>query len=123
MKFLMLLTVSVVLVSGHPVLGQDKQRTHQKNAEEKPTQEEMERIEIFELGQKPSKSFQLISPVSAKEDNEEKAFKELKIAAAKLKADAIIDYHCGPVNEESLWTGATRVRSYCNGKAVQWTVK
>jgi hypothetical protein len=120
MKTLLFSSVLVILFA-YPCFGQDKSRPSPSRSEEKPTPAEIERIQIFEPGQRPRQYFHVVSPVSEKEDNEEKAFQELKIKAVKLNADAIIDYKCGPVSEEGMWTGVMKVRSYCNGKAVKWT--
>lgn len=86
----------------------------------KPTSEDIARLEIYEIGNRPSKTFRLISPVGAKQTTEEKAFAKLKETAAKMHADAIIDYQCGPAPEHSSWSGLIKIRAYCNGKAVNW---
>lgn len=86
----------------------------------KPTSEDIGRLEIFEMGNRPSKPFRLISPVGAKQNTEEKGFAKLKETAATMHADAIIDYQCGPAPEHSSWSGLIKIRAYCNGKAVNW---
>ena len=110
-----------MIAFSHSSFSQDKNHSPKAIKTEDPTPEEIAKLEIYALGQAPTRPYQLISPISAKKDNEETSFGELIITAVRLKADAIIDYKCGPVTEESLWTGANRVRSYCNGKAVNWS--
>lgn len=90
------------------------------DAKYKPTMEELNRLEMFEIGKRPDRAFRLISPVGAKENTEDKAFARLKEAAVKMRADAIIDYQCSPVAEQSSWSGFVKIRAYCNGKAIKW---
>lgn len=73
-----------------------------------------------------SKPFSLIAPVSADKKDVDDAFMELRKAAAKLNADAVINYTCRP--GESYKGGGLfgiankgRTNAQCMGKAVKWT--
>lgn len=75
----------------------------------------------------------IISPVSADKKNTQDAFNELRKNAAKLDADAVIEYQClagGSSKQTGMGTAPgfwgfmgnkNKVNSICQGKAIKWT--
>ena len=79
-------------------------------------------VEIFMKGQGPTRSFRLMTPISEKAKNDQEAFKKMKKNAAKLGADAVVDYECEAVTKGYVYGGwgGSGAQSVCHGSAVKW---
>ncbi len=81
-------------------------------------------VEMIE--EKPSRPYSVITPLSSDKSSLEDAYADLRKKAAKLGADAVIEYQC---NKGQKMRGGgvfgigqkVTVKAGCEGKAVKWT--
>lgn len=117
--FLALLTIFLFTSVADAKMGKSSSKSSSRGltAEQKI---KLENMKIYLEGQKVNRRYTFISPVSEKGRNEQGVFKMVKKAAAKLGADAVIDFKCKETFQQEIWVGAMRSSSYCSGKAVKW---
>ena len=77
-------------------------------------------IEVYEKGERVAKKYKFISPVSEKARNEQRILKSMKKYAAKIDADAIIEFECLLTAQQDVTFELVRTTSVCRGKAVKW---